>query len=357
MVGIALLGAGIFAREQHLPAIESVPSLSLKAIYSRSESSANTLASAASSPVDVYYDVPTAGSGSGEAANVEKTLDALLARTDIDAVVIALPILAQPAVIEKALKAGKHVLSEKPVAKDVEEAKRLVGFYEALDLDNNKKKPLWAVAENFRYTPSLLKAAEKVKEIGGKLTTFRLNMNGWVEEGNKYFKTEWRKVPSYQGGFLLDGGVHFIAGLRLLLSELNQEITHVAGFSALLEERLLPVDTVHAVALTNDGKSGTISISFGTQFKTGLEVEVVTTQGSVYWNPTQIKTKTKEGEETEEFEKSTGVKEEMAAFAKAIEKGQTEKEQTPEEALKDLEVVQRLLESGEGKGIVKAVEA
>ncbi|KAK3492770.1 uncharacterized protein B0T23DRAFT_317220 [Neurospora hispaniola] len=351
MVGIALLGAGIFAREQHLPAIESVPSLSLKAIYSRSESSANTLASAASSPVDVYYDVPT-GSGEANVGPEEKTLDALLARTDIDAVVIALPILAQPAVIEKALKAGKHVLSEKPVAKDVEEAKRLVGFYEALD-----KKPLWAVAENFRYTPSLLKAAEKVKEIGGKLTTFRLNMNGWVEEGNKYFKTEWRKVPSYQGGFLLDGGVHFIAGLRLLLSELNQEITHVAGFSALLEERLLPVDTVHAVALTNDGKSGTISISFGTQFKTGLEVEVVTTQGSVYWNPTQIKTKTKEGEKTEEFEKSTGVKEEMAAFAKAIENGQTEKEQTPEEALKDLEVVQRLLESGEGKGIVKAVEA
>lgn len=142
-----------------------------------------------------------------------------------------------------------------------------------------------------------------------------------------------------------------------MLSELNQEITHVAGFSALLEERLLPVDTVHAVALTNDGKSGTISISFGTQFKTGLEVEVVTTQGSVYWNPTQIKTKTKEGEKTEEFEKSTGVKVEMAAFAKAIENGQLEKEQTPEEALKDLEVVQRLLESGEAKGVVKAVEA
>ncbi|KAK3342560.1 hypothetical protein B0H65DRAFT_223273 [Neurospora tetraspora] len=353
MVGIALLGAGIFAREQHLPAIESVPSVSLKAIYSRSESSANTLASAASSPVDVYYDVPT-GTGEANVGPEEKTLDALLARTDIDAVVIALPILAQPAVIQKALKAGKHVLSEKPVAKDVEAAKELVGFYEAL---GGEKKPLWAVAENFRYTPSLIKAAQRVKEVGGKLTTFRLNMNGWVEEGNKYFKTEWRKVPSYQGGFLLDGGVHFIAGLRMLLSELNQEITHVAGFSALLEERLLPVDTVHAVALTNNGKSGTISMSFGTQFKSGLEIEVVTTQGSVYWNHNQVKTKTKEGEKTDEFEKSTGVKEEMVAFAKAIEKGETEKYQTPEEALRDLEVVQRLLESGEGKGVVKTVEA
>ncbi|KAK3952816.1 hypothetical protein QBC32DRAFT_340361 [Pseudoneurospora amorphoporcata] len=355
MVGVALLGAGIFAREQHLPAIESVPSLSLKAIYSRSESSANTLASAASAPVDVYYDVPTGSTGEAGIGPQEKTLDALLARTDIDAVVIALPILAQPAVIQKALKAGKHVLSEKPVAKDVEEAKKLVQFYEALE--TREKNPLWAVGENFRYTPSLVAAAQKVKEIGGKLTTFRLNMNGWVEEENKYFKTEWRKVPSYQGGFLLDGGVHFIAGLRLLLSEVNQEISQVVGFSHLLEQRLLPVDTVHAVALTKDGKSGTISISFGTQFKSGLEVEVVTTQGSVYWNPTQVKTKTKDGEKTEEFERSSGVKEEMAAFAKAIEQGKTEKNQTPEEALRDLEVVQRLLESGEGKGVVKAVEA
>lgn len=170
-------------------------------------------------------------------------------------------------------------------------------------------------------------------------------------------KKTGRKVPSYQGGFLLDGGVHFIAGLRLLLSSLGQDISQVVGYSHLLEERLVPVDTVHAVALTNEGKSGTISISFGTQFKSGLEVEVVTTQGAVYWNPTQVKTKTKDGEKTEDFERSSGVKEEVAAFAKAIEQGKTEKNQTPEEALKDLEVVQRLLESGEEKGVVKAVEA
>ena len=142
-----------------------------------------------------------------------------------------------------------------------------------------------------------------------------------------------------------------------MLSSLGQDISQVVGFSHLLEERLLPVDTVHAVALTNEGKSGTISISFGTQFKSGLEVEVVTTTGSVYWNPTEVKTKTKDGEKAEQFERSSGVKEEMAAFAQAIERGKTEKNQTPEEALRDLEVIQRLLESGEAKGAVKAVEA
>lgn len=172
---------------EHLPAIEAVPSLSLKAIYSRSESSAKELASATASSsenIDIYFDKSTSGSASAS----DKSLDALLARSDIDAVVIALPILAQPDVIKKALKAGKHVLSEKPVAKDVKDAKELVQFYGQLET----KKPLWAVAENFRYTPSLMAAADKVKEVGGNLTTFRLNMNGWVEEENKYYKTECR---------------------------------------------------------------------------------------------------------------------------------------------------------------------
>lgn len=39
-------------------------------------------------------------------------LDELLKREDIDAVIVALPIPKQPEIIEKALKAGKHVLSE-----------------------------------------------------------------------------------------------------------------------------------------------------------------------------------------------------------------------------------------------------
>lgn len=42
-----------------------------------------------------------------------KSLDDLLARTDIKAVTIALPIKNQPEYIRKALLAGKHVLSEK----------------------------------------------------------------------------------------------------------------------------------------------------------------------------------------------------------------------------------------------------
>ena len=40
-----------------------------------------------------------------------------------------LPILVQPDFIKKALSAGKHVLAEKPIAKDVATATELLDWY------------------------------------------------------------------------------------------------------------------------------------------------------------------------------------------------------------------------------------
>lgn len=98
---------GIFAKEQHLPAILAVPSLlQLKALYSRSLKSAQSLSEDAPSGVDLY-------SEDQDGKNFDKLLD----RDDIQALIIALPILSQPDFIKKALAKGKHVLSEKPVAK------------------------------------------------------------------------------------------------------------------------------------------------------------------------------------------------------------------------------------------------
>ncbi|KAK0707953.1 oxidoreductase-like protein [Lasiosphaeris hirsuta] len=349
MVGIALLGAGIFATQEHLPAIEADSSLELKAVYSRSQKSAETLASASknASGVDVYFDSP---------AVAGKSLDDLLRRGDIAAVAVVLPILTQPLVIEKAIKAGKHVLSEKPIAADVEAAKKLISWYGSL----GAAAPIWAVAENFRFIESLDYAAAKVSGFGGKVATFRLQKYGFVRAEDKYFNTAWRKVPEYQGGFLLDGGVHFVAALRLLLAAGGQEIKQLACFSALLEERLLPVDTVNAVAVTQDGKSGTIAMTFGTEFKSGFEIEVVTTKGAVTWTPTSVRTATNTAsgervEEIKEFEYSSGVKQEVVAFGQAIQAGKANPLQTPAEALKDLEILQGLLKSGEGNAALTLI--
>jgi len=159
--------------------------------------------------------------------------------------------------------------------------------------------------------------------------------------------------------------VHFVAALRLLLRAAGtgggHEIKRLAGFSDLLEERLLPVDTVNAVAITDGGKTGSIAVSFGTEFKSGLLIEIVTTNGVVAWTPTSVKVVSKNAagdkvEDTKEYVYDNGVSNEIVAFGKAIESGKLEERQMPLEALKDLEILQRLLESGRDDAALKGIE-
>lgn len=76
-LGIAILGSGIFAVEQHKPGVEACGLLKLVAAYSRS--TASVTKAFGDSNVSLYSD----DSGAG------KALDDLLARKDIGAVIIA----------------------------------------------------------------------------------------------------------------------------------------------------------------------------------------------------------------------------------------------------------------------------
>jgi predicted dehydrogenase len=106
-------------------------------VYSRSRKSAESLGA----DTELYSD----DSGAG------KTYHDLLLRPDVDAVIIALPILSQPEYIEAALAAGKHVLSEKPIAGDLKAAKHLIQYYKS---DRVKGGATWGVAENYRFLDS-----------------------------------------------------------------------------------------------------------------------------------------------------------------------------------------------------------
>lgn len=86
-----------------------------------------------------------------------------------------------------------------------------------------------------------------------------------------------------------------------------------------------------------------------------MNIELVTTNGSVKVSPVDVVVKSKNGEERTEFKREWGVKAEARAFAEAIQ-GKADARLSPEEALRDLEVLQGLLESGEAGGAVKAVE-
>lgn len=139
----------------------------------------------------VYYDL------GGQDGN----LDALLARKDIQAVIVVLPITAQPPIIVQALEAGKHVISEKPIAPTVKEGIKLINTYESV---YKPRGLVWRVAENFEAEPGLRAAGKAIAENKiGMVCFWNLQVLSNVTIDSMWYKTPWRTVPDYQGGFLV----------------------------------------------------------------------------------------------------------------------------------------------------------
>ncbi|KAK4988244.1 hypothetical protein LTR50_004070 [Elasticomyces elasticus] len=333
-IGVAIIGSGNFVKDEHLAAVQATPSLTLKAIYSR------TLKSAQSVSENLpHIDLYSSDCGSG------RSYTDLLARPDISAVIIALPILNQPAYIKEALRARKHVLAEKPIAKDIATARELLEWYHR-EIDT--KAVTFGVAENFRYLDSFLYAAGQARSMG-RVLGFRTRMQTFVKPGSKYYETAWRKTPEYQGGFLLDGGVHFVAGTRMLLGA-DARVASVCAYTTQLQEHLPPVDTVDASFKLANGSSGTFSVSFGTMFS-GSEYAVACENGVVTVVRSTVTVKKDGKEESKTFDgEGAGVKQEVKAWAESLEKRSQNEEQRPEEALADLEILEAMLLSGEKHG-------
>jgi predicted dehydrogenase len=95
-----------------------------------------------------------------------------------------LPIPLQPTFIRKALAAGKHVLSEKPIAKDVASASELLEWYQK---QGNAQNATWSVAENFRFLESFEYGAKEVPTLG-RLLGFQVKVHKRTQVDGKYFR-------------------------------------------------------------------------------------------------------------------------------------------------------------------------
>jgi predicted dehydrogenase len=174
----------------YLPALAALGNAAppLKAVYSRSEKSARDLVEMAvvtlklQTAPSIYHD--------GDAS---ANLDVLLARQDITAILIALPVSLQQSFVLKSLAAGKHVLSEKPVAPDVKKGLETINTYNQLYKD---KGLIWRVAEDFEAEPGYRAAAAAIRSGKiGRVIFFKMLVNIYIDQDSKYYKTPWRKIP------------------------------------------------------------------------------------------------------------------------------------------------------------------
>lgn len=143
-----------------------------------------------------------------------------------------------------------------------------------------------------------------------------------------------------------------------MLAPLGRNIKAVSAYTTSLQENLPPVDTIHAILRTDNGRGGSYISSVGIEAKLAMEFEIVTDKGSVTYRPFQMqivtKLKNQEGKWEEQSEPAPlmwGVKEEVAAFAEGISTGKLDSRLSTSEALDDLRIVEALLSSGDAQGL------
>jgi predicted dehydrogenase len=152
--------------------------------------------------------------------------------------------------------------------------------------------------------------------------------------------TEWRRTPTHQGGYILDGGVHHMAGLRLLLdSHPGNEIAKVSAFTNQLQEYLPPVDTADVILRTKSGVTGVFQISRGTTLRAN-DWTIACEKGWIQIQEDKV-TISRDGQEEVKTipNERTGVPPEIRAWGEGLVSGTVRPEQEPEAALADLELV------------------
>jgi D-xylose 1-dehydrogenase (NADP+, D-xylono-1,5-lactone-forming) len=134
--------------------------------------------------------------------------EALLADPDVDAVYISLPNSLHIEWTIKALKAGKHVLCEKPLTRRPEEAKRA---FEAAE----REGVLLMEGFMYRHNPQTRRLRELIAGGGiGRLQVIRSSFSFTVRSA-----ADIRLAADYDGGALMDVGCYCVSGTRLLAGE------------------------------------------------------------------------------------------------------------------------------------------
>jgi len=121
-----------------------------------------------------------------------------------------------------AISAGKHVLLEKPGARNRAELEPLLGAARAAEV-------IVKVGFNHRFHPALLKAKEIVDS--GALGPLMFIRARYGHGGRLGMEREWRGNPAISGGGeMLDQGVHLIDLSRWFLGDFADVDGHVANY-------------------------------------------------------------------------------------------------------------------------------
>ena len=206
-LGVAVVGAG-FGQKIHIPGFQAHHRTQVVAVYHRDREKAKAIAQT--------HGIPHAC----------QTVEEIVALPDVQAVSISTPPFLHQPMAETVLKAGKHLLLEKPTALTVTEAKQIQALADAQSL-------VTVLDFEFRFVPAWQRLAELLNE--GYVGQPRLVKIDWLasSRANPSRPWNWYARKDQGGGALGAIGSHafdYIAWLfgpaKRLCARLSTSIPH-----------------------------------------------------------------------------------------------------------------------------------
>lgn len=225
-------------------------------------------------------------------ASHENDWRALIQRDDIDVIDIVTPNHSHAEIAIAALEAGKHVLCEKPLAINVDEAKRMLAAA-------RKSGKVHMICHNYRFSPAVQFAKKLIREGRlGRIYHFRgLYLQDWLIDPDSPLEWRMRKEESGSGSHG-DLASHMIDLARFLVGDIDEVVGTMETFIGArpLPEQEAPekttemgeVDVDDASVFIARFKNGAIGTFEATRFaggnRNGNRFEINGERGSIRWD-------------------------------------------------------------------------
>jgi predicted dehydrogenase len=204
-----VIGTGEFTQACHVPGLQSHPRAKVVALCGSDDRRVRSIAERLGIP-DVHTDYME-----------------LCSRDDIDAVTIATPNAYHCHQALAAFDHGKHVLCEKPLALNVEEAAKMVRAAEA-------SEKVHQVAFTFRYGYAIRELRRRIRSGDiGQPHYLRIQYDSWKGLSPNW-QMGWRETHKLAGGGMLyDLGAHLFDAARFVLGPIEITTGFIQNFPRL----------------------------------------------------------------------------------------------------------------------------
>jgi predicted dehydrogenase len=231
MPGFAIVGCGMISGF-HVRALAEVPNARVVALMDQVPGAAQRLAETSGLHCDAYTE-----------------LGPLLARPDVNIVIVSTPSGAHMEPAVAAAQHGKHVVVEKPLEITVERCNRIIDT-----CDKHGVKLCTIFPSRFADANRTLKTALDAGRFG-RLTLGETTCKWWRTQ-EYYDKGGWRGTWALDGGgALMNQAIHNVDLLQWMMGP----VSHVTGFTArLAHERIEVEDTAVACLRFTSGALGVI---------------------------------------------------------------------------------------------------